>query len=42
LTKEQAKPMHAAMVPTLRNVNRLYERLNARDSASWPVAWFAY
>jgi hypothetical protein len=27
----QAKKMHAALVPTLRYVNRLMERLNVRD-----------
>jgi hypothetical protein len=30
LTKEQAKKMHAAMVPTLRYLNRLCARLNER------------
>jgi hypothetical protein len=31
LTKEQAKKMYAAMVPTLRYLNRLCERLNERQ-----------
>jgi hypothetical protein len=31
LTKEQAKKMHAALLPTLRYVNRLCERLNVRQ-----------
>ena len=30
LSKAQAKQMHAALVPTQRYLNRLYERLNAR------------
>jgi hypothetical protein len=29
LSREQARKMHAALVPTLRYLNRLYERLNA-------------
>jgi hypothetical protein len=33
LSKAQAKRMHAAIVPTLRYLNRLYERLNARTFA---------
>jgi hypothetical protein len=31
LSREQAKTMHAALVSTLRYLNRLYERLNARS-----------
>jgi hypothetical protein len=31
LSREQARKMHAALVPTLRYLNRLYERLNARS-----------
>jgi hypothetical protein len=31
LSKEQGRTMHAALVPTLRYLNRLYERLNARS-----------
>ena|SRR5579859_3854374 len=30
VTKEQAKKMHAALMPALRHINRLMERLNAR------------
>ena len=30
LSKAQARKMHAAPVPALRYLNRLYERLNAR------------
>jgi hypothetical protein len=33
LSREQAKTMHAALVPTLRYLNRLTERLNARSFA---------
>jgi hypothetical protein len=31
LSKAQATKMHAALVPALRYLNRLYERLNARS-----------
>ena len=33
LSKAQARKMHGALVPTLRYLNRLYERLNARSFA---------
>jgi hypothetical protein len=33
LSKQHARTMHAALVPTLRYVNRLCERLNARSFA---------
>jgi hypothetical protein len=31
ITKAQANKMHTALAPTLRYLNRLYERLNARS-----------
>jgi hypothetical protein len=31
LSREQARQVHAALVPTLRYLNRLTERLNARS-----------
>jgi hypothetical protein len=31
ISKAQAKKMHAALVPALRYLNRLMERLNARS-----------
>jgi hypothetical protein len=31
LSREQARTMHAALVPTLRYLNRLGERLNAKS-----------
>jgi hypothetical protein len=31
ISKEQARHLHAALVPTLRYVNLLHERLNARS-----------
>jgi hypothetical protein len=36
LTKAQAKKMHAALLPTLRYLNRLHEQLDARGPLTPP------